>query len=505
MLGELVGSYRITGKIAEGGMGVVYRAQHELIGKPAAVKLLLPELSSNHDIVNRFFTEARAATAVRHPGIVEVFDFGYMQNGMAYIVMELLDGEPLSRRLATQGKLEERHALVITRGVASALAAAHSKQIVHRDLKPDNVFLVPDPDMPGGERAKILDFGIAKVSEAQRGTGSKTRTGAVMGTPTYMSPEQCRGAGEVDHRSDLYAIGCILYEMVAGRPPFTAEGVGELIAAHMLIAPEPPTRFNPNLSAGTEGLILNLLAKNPAERVQTAGELARLLGQGSMPSASLSSMSAPTQAMSPLLTPIPTPLPGSRTATGQPGVPTTLSGAAQGSGTLPPPTGKSKVPLFAGIGVVLVGGIAAAVVLAGGGGGSKTTSGNDTGSTGSAGSASGIETASGASSGSVTAEVTPDAGAAAAVMPDAAEAIAATAVDAGVDAAAVATSDKGDKGSRSGSGSHRGDRTGGKTGGKTGGQGKTGGDTGGKTGGGTDATTGSGTASGSGKRVDRGD
>ncbi|KAB2884095.1 MAG: serine/threonine protein kinase, partial [Kofleriaceae bacterium] len=335
VLGELVGSYEITGKIAEGGMGVVYRAQHQLIGKPAAVKLLLPELSSNHDIVNRFFTEARAATAIRHPGIVEVFDFGYLQNGMAYIVMELLEGEPLSRRLATQGRLEERHALVITRGIASALAAAHAKQIVHRDLKPDNVFLVPDPDMPGGERAKILDFGIAKVSEAQRGTGSKTRTGAVMGTPTYMSPEQCRGAGEVDHRSDIYAIGCILYEMVTGRPPFQAEGIGELIAAHMLMPPDPPTRHNPNLSASTEGLILNLLAKSPAERVQTAGELARLLGQGSMPAGSLQSITAPTVAMNPLLTPVPTPasdMAASRTANGQPGVPTTLSGAAAEAG-----------------------------------------------------------------------------------------------------------------------------------------------------------------------------
>jgi serine/threonine-protein kinase len=501
VLGELVGSYRITGKIAEGGMGVVYRAQHELIGKAAAVKLLLPELSSNHDIVNRFFTEARAATAVRHPGIVEVFDFGYLQNGMAYIVMELLDGEPLSRRLATQGRLEERHALIVTRGVASALAAAHAKQIVHRDLKPDNIFLVPDADMPGGERAKVLDFGIAKVSEAQRGTGSKTRTGAVMGTPTYMSPEQCRGAGEVDHRSDIYSIGCILYEMVCGRPPFQQEGIGELIASHMLMPPDPPTRHNPSISAATEGLILNLLAKNPNERVQSCGELARLLGQGSMPASSLQSVTAPTQAMNPLLTPVPTPVPVRTANLGQPGVPTTLSGSAGQPGTMPPSSGKSKVPLFAGIGVVLVGGIAAAVMLGGGGGGSSTPAAGETGS------ASGSETAtgSGSSSGSVAAEVTPDAGVAAAIEIDAGEAIAATPVDAGVDAAAVAAADKGERGGKTGSGSRRGDRTGGKTGGGKTGGGKTGGDTGGKTGGGTDATQGSGSGSGSGKRVDRGD
>jgi serine/threonine-protein kinase len=335
-----------------------------------------------------------------------------------------------------------------------------------------------------------------------------------MGTPTYMSPEQCRGAGEVDHRSDIYAIGCILYEMVAGRPPFQAEGIGELIAAHMLMPPDPPTRHNPNISAATEGLILNLLAKNPAERVQSCAELARLLGQGSMPSASasLQAITAPTQAMSPLHTPVPTPLPPSRTVPGGlPGVPTTLSGAASQTapGTVPPPAGKSKVGLFAAIGVVVVGGgIAAAVLLGGGGGGGKTTTANE-------GSASGVETAtgSGATSGSAAVDTTAGAGSASAVAvtPDAAEAIVAATVDAGVpvDAASVATVDptagKTD-GKTDGKTGSRGDR-GGKRGGrdpKSGGGTKTGGDTGGtKTGGGTDATPGSGSATG--KRVDRGD
>ena len=517
MLGELVGSYRITGKIAEGGMGVVYRAQHELIGKAAAVKVLLPELSSNHDIVNRFFTEARAATAVRHPGIVEVFDFGYMPSGMAYIVMELLDGEPLSRRLATRGRIEEREALILIRGVASALAAAHAKGIVHRDLKPDNIFLVPDPDMPGGERPKVLDFGIAKVSEAQRGQGHKTRTGAVMGTPTYMSPEQCRGAGEVDHRSDIYAIGCILYEMVCGRPPFNAEGIGELIASHMLYPPEPPTRHNPQLGAATEGLILNLLAKKPEERIQSAQELARLLGQGSMPPSSLAHITAPTQAMSPLLTPIPTPQPTNRpmsyTAPGAPGVPTTLSGAAAessaGPGTMPPPAGKSRAGLFAVIGMAVIGGgIAAAVTLGGGGGGgggtaagsgaepgtasgsvtgsgsgSSSGSGSDSGSATASGSGSSSDPAagsgSGSGSGSVALENTPDAGV---------EAVAAT-PDAGPDSVAATSND--DKSRTSGRRTKPGDK------------GRTDRKPGDKPGDTTDATQGSG--SGSDKRVDRGD
>jgi serine/threonine protein kinase len=378
VLGEVVGSYQITGKIAEGGMGVVYRAQHQLLGKPAAVKILLPELSSNHELVNRFFNEARAATSVRHPGIVEIFDFGYMSNGVAYLVMELLEGEPLSRRLLTRGHLEERESLVLMRGIASALAAAHGQGIIHRDLKPDNIFLIPDPDMPTGERPKLLDFGIAKIAEAQRGGASaKTRTGAVMGTPTYMSPEQCRGAGEIDHRSDLYALGCILYEMVTGRPPFQSEGIGELIAFHMFMQPEPPSRLVAGLSSQTEALIMRLLAKKPEDRLGSAAELARLLGQGSIPM--LGSVTAQTVAMQPLLTP----LPPSTTQNGQgqghgpmggtaPGIPTTLSGAAgQAGGTLTTgvdqPFKKSKAPLFAGLAVVLVGGGIAAGVLAGGG------------------------------------------------------------------------------------------------------------------------------------------
>jgi serine/threonine-protein kinase len=372
VLGRTVGSYQILGKIAEGGMGVVYKAQHALIGKQAAIKVLLPELSANQDVVNRFFNEARAATAIRHPGIVEIFDFGYMPDGMAYIVMEFLDGEPLSKRIATLGRLEERHALSIVRAVASALSAAHAKGIIHRDLKPDNIFLVPDPDMPGGERAKLLDFGIAKLTDiGHQGpagqASSRTRTGAVMGTPTYMSPEQCRGAGEIDSRSDLYSLGCILYEMVTGRPPFVAEGIGEIIGAHLFFAPERPNTIVPTLSAHGEALILQLLAKKPEERVQSAAELARLLGQGSSPI--LQNFSAPTMALptSPRLPTggtYPTPVP---TVPGQ--APTTLGGAAAEASPIAPAR-SSRVGLFAGLFAVLAigGGITAYAVKGGGDG-----------------------------------------------------------------------------------------------------------------------------------------
>src|SRR5262245_35014478 len=180
-------------------MGSVWLAEHAMLGRRAAIKVLHAELSSRAEIVTRFFNEARAATAIADPGIVQVFDFGQHTDGSAYIVMELLEGEPLDKRLTLRGALELPDALRIMRQVASTLGAAHARNIVHRDVKPENVFLVRDPEVAGGERAKILDFGIAKLVDDDGGV--KTNTKAVMGTPTYMSPEQCRGAGLVDQRS----------------------------------------------------------------------------------------------------------------------------------------------------------------------------------------------------------------------------------------------------------------------------------------------------------------
>jgi len=275
--GEHVGSYRILETISSGGMGTVYRAEHTLIGKIAAVKILHPELSSNRDIVNRFFNEAKATTSIKHPGIVEVFDFGYMASGHAYLIMEFLEGMPLSHRMRKRGAISEGEAALLMRGVCIALAAAHAKGVVHRDLKPDNIFVVPDLESALGERTKILDFGIAKLTDLGLAAGSATRTGAVMGTPAYMSPEQCRGTGDVDFRADLYSIGCILFELVAGRPPFIEAGAGELLASHLFVAPESPARFAPNLSPDGEALIMTLLAKRPEQRVQSAHELAQHL------------------------------------------------------------------------------------------------------------------------------------------------------------------------------------------------------------------------------------
>jgi serine/threonine-protein kinase len=277
MIGQTLGSYQITDKLGEGGMGVVYTALHPLIGRRVAIKFLLPELSNNAEIVNRFFNEARSSTLIKHPGIVDILDFGYHQSGSAYIVMEYLEGESLRSRLRHVGHMPEADVLRLSRQAAGALAAAHSKGIVHRDLKPDNLFLVPDQELAGGERVKILDFGIAKLSSESQGGSVKTRTGSVMGSPAYMSPEQCRGAGAVDERADVYSLGCVMYEMVCGRPPFVAEGVGEVIAMHIYEAPPPVRGFEPAVSEGMESIVMRTLMKKPEERIQTMAELVHAL------------------------------------------------------------------------------------------------------------------------------------------------------------------------------------------------------------------------------------
>ena len=276
MIGETLGSYRITRAIGEGGMGTVYLAEHTLIGRQAAIKVLRPELCHRAELVNRFFNEARAAGAVQHPCIVEIFDFGHRPDGSAFIVMELLSGEPLGIRLRRVHRLPEAQAASLARQMCGGLAAAHAKGIIHRDMKPDNVFLLPDAFAVSGERIKILDFGIAKLAAEQLESSMRTRTGTVLGTPTYMSPEQCRGVGEVDHRADLYSLGCILYAMVCGRPPFVSDGMGEMMAKHIYEPVPPPSTLAP-VSPALEHVILRSLAKDPNARHASADELAAAL------------------------------------------------------------------------------------------------------------------------------------------------------------------------------------------------------------------------------------
>ena len=288
MLGEIVAGYRILSLIGAGGMGEVFVAEHLRIERRVAIKLLRAEMSSRSDMVARFFAEARATSSIRHPGIVEVLDCDVQPSGRAYIVMELLEGKSLLARMNHDRMFgtDERVALSLTGEIASALEAAHRKHIVHRDLKPDNVFLVEDARAVHGFVVKILDFGIAKLlsTEGEGHAGiARTRTGALLGTPIYMSPEQCRGAAAVDWRADIYAMGCILFEMLAGRPPFIYEGFGELIAAHISEPPPSLLELRPRITPAVAAFVARLLEKDPARRPQSmeaAGkQIAELLAQ----------------------------------------------------------------------------------------------------------------------------------------------------------------------------------------------------------------------------------
>src|SRR5450432_65484 len=280
--GMQLGAYRIVREIGRGGMGTVWLAEHTMLGRRAAIKVLHPVYSSDPVIVTRFFNEARAATAISDPGIVQIFDFGNHVDGNAYIVMELLEGETLADRLKRYTALSVADALRIMRQVATSLGAAHRAGIVHRDLKPENIFIVGDPEAAGGERPRIVDFGIAKMEAS---SAVKTQTSAVLGTPAYMSPEQGRGAGHVDQRSDVYSFGCVLFALLAGHPPFESEGIGELIAMHLR---EPAPRLSSRAShvpPEVDQLVEMCLAKDPAQRPASGTELAAIMGRlvGSFP------------------------------------------------------------------------------------------------------------------------------------------------------------------------------------------------------------------------------
>jgi eukaryotic-like serine/threonine-protein kinase len=323
----LVGAYRVIEQIGEGGMGAVYVAEHTLLGRRAAIKVLHPMFSSRPDIVERFFNEARAIASIADPGIVQVFDFGFHE-GTAYIVMEHLVGETLLARVRRQRRLPEADVLRLARQIALSLHAAHVRGVVHRDLKPENVFIVADPEAVGGERTKILDFGIAKLIDAP--DHQHTQTGLMLGTPTYMSPEQCRGAGEIDHRADVYSLGCVLFRCLCGRLPFEARGSGDLIAMHLREPPPRPSSIV-QLRPELDEIVLRCLAKHPDDRYSSMFDLATELDQ------LLRSITSPPGLHISALTPLPpsAPLPLTPPTDPQiileptqPPIPTTLSSAA---------------------------------------------------------------------------------------------------------------------------------------------------------------------------------
>jgi eukaryotic-like serine/threonine-protein kinase len=270
LIGRSIHNYVIKQKIGEGGMGVVYLGEHPKINRRVAIKVLLPQLSRDPGVVQRFFHEAKAATEIRNEHIVDIIDFGELDDGSHYIIMEWLDGRSLAEALAQDGRFGLVRSIHIARGIGRALGAAHSRGIVHRDLKPDNIFLIRHGDDP--DFVKVLDFGIAKLMLAD--ADIKTQTGAIMGTPFYMSPEQCNGSA-VDQRTDVYALGVILYQMLAGRLPFNQTTLGELLIAHLQQPPPPPSKFEPSIPATVERALLQALAKDPAQRFSNVDALVR--------------------------------------------------------------------------------------------------------------------------------------------------------------------------------------------------------------------------------------
>jgi serine/threonine-protein kinase len=372
IIGQTVGNYLVTQKLGEGGMGSVYLAEHPTIGKKVALKILHAEFASNPEVADRFFTEAKAVNAIGHPNIVDIVDYGVIQSGPAgqdrlvYFIMEYLQGMTLSQVIRTEAPLPPERALTIALQVADALASSHKNGIVHRDLKPDNIILI----QRGRERdfVKLLDFGIAKLTGSDGVSSHKTRTGLVLGTPAYMSPEQCEGRASVDHRTDVYALGVVLYEMLVGRVPFIGEGYGEILVQHLTQQPIPPSQYR-MMSPHVEQVVLKALEKRADMRFPTMDEFMRAMsdpvgyveshgGLTGFAQRQLMPSSAPLPAVS-RLTPSPglmSPVPGTLTpgmmTPGMP-TPTTLGAAA---GQVQPTKSKTPFVIAAALTVALAAG-----------------------------------------------------------------------------------------------------------------------------------------------------
>jgi serine/threonine protein kinase len=276
--GEVIGErYRLDRALGEGGMGAVWAATHVVTQKRVAIKVLRSELASNASLVQRFLREARAICAVRHPNVVQVHDVFQLPSGVPVMVMDLLEGETLAERLARDGKLGVQELARLMLPVLGAVSAAHAASIVHRDLKPDNLFLTPMGD--GNVDIKVLDFGIAKASKIDEEIGALTKTGSMLGTPYYMSPEQLYGEKDIDARADVWALGIIFYECLIGRKPTEADNLGQIMKIVTVQGIPPIETVAPNAPPALCALIARMLQADRSKRLSNLDEARQTLTQ----------------------------------------------------------------------------------------------------------------------------------------------------------------------------------------------------------------------------------
>ena len=363
---EIAGRYRILAKLGEGGMGTVYRAEQISLKRTVALKLLRPDVGGSEMLLRRFNAEAEAVAKLSHPNTVNIYDFGQDVDGLLFIAMEYIEGQSLRQAIHNEAPLPIRRALNIASQICASIADAHARAIIHRDLKPDNVMLQERGRTK--DVVRVLDFGIAKLRDDTRANYAMTQAGDMLGTPQYMAPEQIR-AEPIDGRTDVYALGCILYEMLTGRLPFEAPTVMALLSKHLMETAPPPSQRRPDLQLPPviDDLVMSAMAKNPAQRPPTMEQLGEMIG------ALLATMPPDSGvATAPVSVPhVPTPpaysaIHASPTAPAQPFTPSTPppSGAAYAPVPLPPPAAAPPVAKKNTTTIVLV--LGAAVLAAAG-------------------------------------------------------------------------------------------------------------------------------------------
>ncbi|MFT3712559.1 MAG: protein kinase [Archangium sp.] len=266
LIGATLGEYRVIAPLGSGAMGLVYRAEQPVIGRPVAIKVLKREFADDPAHARRFLEEARSVSAARHPGIVDIFSFGNLPTGEPYLVMELLEGAPLDQELAEHGRMAPNDVITLLLPVLSALSAAHAAGIIHRDLKPANIFVVKLRD--GTTFPKLLDFGLARRGNV----GERVQQTTIGGTPLYISPEQARGDA-IGPQTDLYSLGCVIYEMLVGRPPFHEGNLMALLDQHASLAPVSVRSLRNDVPKSLDRLLQELLRKDPADRPESALEV----------------------------------------------------------------------------------------------------------------------------------------------------------------------------------------------------------------------------------------